>query len=1049
MSYQPIQIANEMIRASAGAGKTYQLVNRYIRLLLSGQAPERIIALTFTRKAAGEFFAGILKKLAEAAQDAEKAKLLSSEIQMPKATPADFSVALRGLLDSMPQLALGTIDGFFNRVLGMFSLEYGLSGEFEIMDDFSAEQARLQVMEQLFAAKGARPEDREALIKSYQLVSAGKQDRRFYETFESYLRECHNLFHRNPRAEFWGAEEKIWPQGNPWSDAKQNKSDLIDEFRAGLEAQSGFNDRLQTAWANIVDHLEQWEPGKDLLGTGSVLLKSAIKSIADLETGTWQFTYYNKPFEPTPSFCQTLGCLLKHCLALEFALHLDRTRGVQRMLAEYDARYDGMVRRQGRLTFADLPMLLLPQEGLPILGGEGPDHLSLEYRQDRAFDHWLLDEFQDTSTAQWRVVENLIDEVVQDPGQARTFFCVGDTKQSIYGWRGGDPELFGRVERHYRAGIGEEIQIRPLDVSWRSAPPILEMVNRVFGSPELLAEFDKPAATKWKGIWNTHQPAEPLENRPGHALHLTVGDKADRFPVMAHLLEEIQPTQRGFKCAVLVQTNSAVRDVVDYLRANVKDLPVTGESATKPGTDNALSAALMSLLKAAAHPRDSYGREHVRMTPLVAHLPKDPAEWETAMRRFQEQLYREGFENVMREWSRHLEEDDFSRWRAVQFVELARQFDEMGLRDIDEFIGFAESRELSETTGPGVVQVMTIHKAKGLTFDVTLVPDLESNKLDSRRREALYAKEDDEGRIEWVLDLPKQDLCAADPVLNEAVKGGRTEACFENLCRLYVALTRAKHGLYVITTTPKEKNPSANYSLLLHKALGAGKEKFEGGDVKVTKAFEAGGMEWVNEVKIEAPPLPPEKPKAHAKGARDFPRLERRLPSAHDGKLIRGSSLFDGRAAKAMRFGSAVHTVFECIEWWDDEAKAKVELLCESEPEAVEAVEKCLQTKEIAAFFQNDGDGAAVWRERAFELVMEGEICSGVFDRVIVREGHAEVIDFKTDRVKSEEDIAEAVERHRGQLEWYRRVLVQLTGLPEAQITCRLLFTHPRRVVTL
>ena len=73
MSGQPVQITNEMIRASAGAGKTYQLVNRYIRLLLCGQAPERIVALTFTRKAAGEFFAGFLKKLAEAAQDAGKA----------------------------------------------------------------------------------------------------------------------------------------------------------------------------------------------------------------------------------------------------------------------------------------------------------------------------------------------------------------------------------------------------------------------------------------------------------------------------------------------------------------------------------------------------------------------------------------------------------------------------------------------------------------------------------------------------------------------------------------------------------------------------------------------------------------------------------------------------------------------------------------------------------------------------------------------------------------------------------------------------------------
>jgi ATP-dependent helicase/nuclease subunit A len=165
--------------------------------------------------------------------------------------------------------------------------------------------------------------------------------------------------------------------------------------------------------------------------------------------------------------------------------------------------------------------------------------------------------------------------------------------------------------------------------------------------------------------------------------------------------------------------------------------------------------------------------------------------------------------------------------------------------------------------------------------------------------------------------------------------------------------------------------------------------------------------------------------------------------------LIRGSSLFDGRTALATRFGSAVHAVFEGIEWWDDEAKANMEALRKSEAAAVEAVEKCLKTKEIAALFQNDGDGAAVWRERAFELVIEGEICPGVFDRVVVSDGHAEVIDFKTDRVKSEEDIAEAVERHRGQLEWYRRVLVQLTGLPEAQIACRLLFTHPRRVVTL
>ena len=75
------RIPNTMIRASAGSGKTFQLTNRFIRLLLSGQAPERIIALTFTRKAAGEFFEGILTKLAKAAVDSAEAKGLAEDLK--------------------------------------------------------------------------------------------------------------------------------------------------------------------------------------------------------------------------------------------------------------------------------------------------------------------------------------------------------------------------------------------------------------------------------------------------------------------------------------------------------------------------------------------------------------------------------------------------------------------------------------------------------------------------------------------------------------------------------------------------------------------------------------------------------------------------------------------------------------------------------------------------------------------------------------------------------------------------------------------------------
>ena len=193
-----IQIPNEMIRASAGTGKTYQLTNRFIKLLLCGVPAERIIALTFTRKAAGEFFEGILTKLAKAADDSKEAKQLAKEIGMKDTKPAAFREALRRLVDGMGRLSLGTIDGFFHRVLAMFSLEFGLGGEFEMMSEFEKQQARLHVLEMLLDENAARQAGRESLIETYRLSTAGKDERRFVGSFEQHLESCHELFQRVP-----------------------------------------------------------------------------------------------------------------------------------------------------------------------------------------------------------------------------------------------------------------------------------------------------------------------------------------------------------------------------------------------------------------------------------------------------------------------------------------------------------------------------------------------------------------------------------------------------------------------------------------------------------------------------------------------------------------------------------------------------------------------------------------------------------------------------------------------------------------------------------
>jgi ATP-dependent helicase/nuclease subunit A len=1037
------KIQHVMIRASAGSGKTYQLTNRFIELLVCGQLPERIIALTFTRKAAGEFFEGILTKLAEAAQDTKAAKKLAGDIGMPGTSQATFGGALRTLVDGMGRLSLGTIDSFFHRVLGFFPMEFGLGAEFEMMSEFHKQQARLHVLENLLTHHETRPKERDDLIESFRLSTAGQDSRNFVGSFEEHLKSCHELLLRVPDANRWGDPALIWPTGNPWTEQKVSLPDMVADWRPHLETDQGFTAALQNNWGRVADHLATWAPRKNLFARSPTLVRLAVENLEAMERGEWEFIYSRKAYCPSPEFSQKLARILRHCVAQELTIKLACAQGIHGLLWAFEERYDAQVRRVGRLTFADLPVLLAPREGRPPLGS---GQLDLEYRLDGAFDHWLLDEFQDTSTVQWHVVENLIDEVAQDPDGARTFFCVGDQKQSIYQWRGGDPQLFDRVAKRYEQGTGQEFDIRSLDESWRSCPNVLKLINAVFGDAATLRKYDEneTAAKRWNKIWNEHVSAKPLKETKGHSLYLTVEEKDQRWPLVANLLERLQPIANGLECAVLVQTNQAVREVVDHLRGALTDLPVVGESVTNPGADNPLGAALLSLFNCAAHPTDRFSRGHVRMTPLGALLPAEADQWEDAMRELQRNIHQVGFEEVAREWIAQLKAqlNDFSLWRARQFIELARQFDESGSRNIDEFLRFVPAQELAGASGANVVQVMTIHKAKGLTFDLTIVPDLEGSRLDGTRRDALHTHTDDEGEAEWILDLPPKEICTADPQLSSALAQARSEACYENLCKLYVALTRPRQGLYVITTTPS--GSSNNYSQLLTETLAKGDGKpLEDSPLPAKKIFEEGDFGWVEEkpAKEDPPVIEPDL----ITNKRSHPRMAHLRPSSHGGTILRGASLFAPHGSDAASFGRAVHEIFEQIEWNDETSPELLKQFRQKNTAAADEVARCLDTKEIGELFKPDSQ-AEVWRERAFELVIDGEFCSGVFDRVVLRKDNAEIIDFKTDRVDGK-GLTEAIQRHQPQLALYRRVLARLTGLEEDDITCLLVFTRPAQVM--
>jgi ATP-dependent helicase/nuclease subunit A len=185
-------------------------------------------------------------------------------------------------------------------------------------------------------------------------------------------------------------------------------------------------------------------------------------------------------------------------------------------------------------------------------------------------------------------------------------------------------------------------------------------------------------------------------------------------------------------------------------------------------------------------------------------------------------------------------------------------------------------------------------------------------------------------------------------------------------------------------------------------------------------------------------------------------RLPARRPSEVRGGGVPGVTLFSVDGGRAADFGAEVHAALATVEWWDPAAgeawaAARRE---EGMPERVvtEAL-GCLGAPALADVFRRPAGAAEVWRERAFEIVLDDTWVTGVFDRVVVERAVAgeavrvRVIDFKTDRLAGGCDFGPVVKRHAGQLDLYRRVAAVLTGVRPGQVTCALMLTESRRIL--
>jgi ATP-dependent exoDNAse (exonuclease V) beta subunit len=1086
MSQFPVD--DKVILASAGSGKTFALSDRIVKLLATGAKPEQIVALTFTRAAAAEFMARTLEKLAKAASSEEEAADLRSEdrLKLPETCDAAFfRKLLRKTLLSMQRLTLGTLDSFFARLVTNNPTEVGLDGgRISNISDVEAADIRTQVIAQMMAE--TEPAEIAELWDLLRFLNQGKEVATPLKGFAETVKSLHDLISLAKDAHKWGDAETIWKNGRPEIFQAPTEAEISEAIRVlatALEGQT-IESRTRDIFEKHFSCLAAANQGTDLAkGDWEKLSGKHAAAIRPNAVETTIY-YWKKPVVLNRLVCTAYRLLARKVYSIALQERLEQTQAVYRLLKRYDEIYDREIRQRGRLTFSDNVTLLLNAEG----------KFDIDYRLDCSVKHWLFDEFQDTSTRQWKVLEDNLMEIIgghQEKTEWRTAFFVGDLKQSLYGWRAGNPELLRKVD-----GLIPNEGNNRLDYTRRCAQPVVDLVNTLLGDLTPHGPFFSPeAAEQWAKVWGDHESKNKDKPELGEALWVRLNnleseegqeldeDEAETTKVASQAkwigkhIEESGLTdgkgllKPGITCAILVSKNSQAAEITEQLRR--MGIEAADEAAAEVAMDNPFTAGIVALIKNTAHPTDRLSKGMAQMSPSAKAYVDACGGWEAARLRIAEVFYEKGGEAVLQELLKgriptgESNGERFLAKRVQQILALAVKFDENDHRDLGAFATHLELSSLRDTADPRSVQVLTIHRSKGLQYTAVYLPCLnsEKQKIAQVRVSDPMVKTDEDFIPEWALTRPKTEVTEADPATLEAVLiKERTAAAYENLCRLYVGMTRAVRRLVLVTDeielenreelTDEKKFKKYDFAMLIEAVLGGTSGESKGRKIEMPGVCSAeimaehGSNTWIAHA-AKAPAATTEAAVRDINQLTPVRRTERLRPSK-SGKAYEGGWRPGKDTARGKVFGTLVHELCNHLEWDVEaflaglKAKAWPVETPESYDEAAAAIESCLKSAPVAELLLSKPAGALLWNERKATLMHEGKAITAVFDRVHVIPGQsATVIDYKTNDCSLEH----LKELYQGQMDLYRIAVAKLCGLSPDKVRCVLIHVRQGALV--
>ncbi|MEG2369979.1 MAG: UvrD-helicase domain-containing protein [Alistipes sp.] len=834
----------KILNASAGSGKTYQLAYKYIRDVVERPDIYRhILAVTFTNKATEEMKSRILSEIHRLASGGESPYLgdLCRELSLdPRTVCARAKEARSKILHDYSRFTILTIDTFFQRILRAFIKELGIDLNYnvEIETVPVLTKSADTLIEQITT-------DKELLKWLMEFVQERIDDNKKWDIRDGILSLGSELFKEKNKDALSVAKSKAELQhivGKAIGDAKASKERMqaVAQQAVQIIAEAGLS-------VNDFDNKASGCAGYFYITAQGEIKGYGLRVVnACQPQGKW--CAKNSPAQPLIGTLQPL--LQELCTLYDTNLKLWNTADLLRenyrsfaLLSDLYAKVQEMCDEENMMLLSETKYILSE-----FIGHN--DAPFIYEKVGNRFEHFMIDEFQDTSVKEWENFLPLLQNAMAQSEQT-SVLIVGDIKQSIYRWRGGDWKILHSTAQ---ASLGEDTTVQHLENNYRSLPVIVDFNNKVIEQVvatdnEVLNNSLAQAVTaKSLQVAVQTELTDTLHDAyEGHVQtackkgvgYVNISTFKHSPPVVERILAILD---KGFSpCDILI----LARDKTDgaKIAALLLDFKQQNEDpryAFDVMTQEALivgyapvSSFVTAAMYLALNPEDSLHRAIYNQTigrDFDAPLTEEVTAFFHSIRLLSPE---EAFERIVME---HRLQDNKLQIAYLQAIhEQIIGFCTNKIADLPLFLKWWEevghTRSLSVEQSERSIEITTIHKAKGLERKVVIIPYC-SWQLDPKSggnvKNIIWAEAQGEG-VEAIGRFPvKFKKTMADSLFSTEYYRELVYSHVDNINLLYVALTRAKEALHIFIPQG-ESNIITVGKILLQSLIPTGTEVEVGG----------------------------------------------------------------------------------------------------------------------------------------------------------------------------------------------------------------------------